>query len=116
MSSTVGAGPAPYLANYAAAKAYILSPGQALNFEPRKAGIDLLVVSPGLAKTKGGDNAVGIDFTKLPVPMTAPPKVAPAALNSLGKRGHIVVGAPKKIMDSTNTFCRGPFRNASTAA
>lgn len=99
ISSTVGAGPAPYLANYAAAKAYILSLGQALNYEFKKAGVDLLVVSPGPTKTEGAENAEGIDFSKLPLPMMAPAKVARTGLKNLGKRGHVVVGAPNKIMD-----------------
>jgi len=99
ISSTVGAGPAPYLANYAAAKAYVLSLGQALNYEFKKAGVDLLVVSPGPTKTEGAEHAVGIDFSKLPLPMMAPAKVARTGLKNLGKRGHVVVGAPNKIMD-----------------
>ena len=99
ISSTVGAGPAPYLANYAAAKAYILSLGQALNYEFKKAGVDLLVVSPGPTKTEGAANAEGIDFTKLPVPMMAPAKVARAGVKNIGRRGHIIVGAPNKVMD-----------------
>ena len=99
ISSTVGAGPAPYLANYAAAKAYILSLGQALNYEFKKAGVDLLVVSPGPTKTEGAEQAEGIDFSKLPLPMMSPDKVARTGLKKLGKRGHVIVGAPNKIMD-----------------
>jgi short-subunit dehydrogenase len=99
ISSTVGAGPAPYLANYAAAKAYILSLGQALNYEFKKSGVDLLVVSPGPTKTEGAANAEGIDFSKLPVPMMAPAKVARAGLKKIGRRGHVIVGAPNKAMD-----------------
>jgi hypothetical protein len=99
ISSTVGAGPAPYLANYAAAKAYVLSLGQALNYEFKKAGVDLLVVSPGPTKTEGAEHAEGIDFSKLPLPMMSPDKVARTGLKSLGKRGHVVVGTPNKAMD-----------------
>jgi len=99
ISSTVGAGPAPYLANYAAAKAYILSLGQALGYEFKRVGVDLLVVSPGPTKTEGATNAEGIDFTKLPVPMMVPAKVAHVGLKNVGRRGHVIVGAPNKVMD-----------------
>ncbi|MGO9355610.1 MAG: SDR family NAD(P)-dependent oxidoreductase [Mycobacterium sp.] len=99
ISSTVGAGPAPYLANYTAAKAYILTLGQALHYEFKKTGVDLLVVSPGPTKTEGADNAEGIDFSKLPMPMMAPAKIARTGLKSIGRRGHVIVGAPNKVMD-----------------
>jgi hypothetical protein len=104
VSSTVGAGPAPYLANYGAAKAYVLSLGQALSLEFKKVGIDLLVVTPGPTKTPAVARADGIDFGKLPVPMSAPEKVARTALKNLGRRGHVVVGAPNKIMDLMGKF------------
>ncbi|HZX01451.1 SDR family NAD(P)-dependent oxidoreductase [Kribbella sp.] len=104
VSSTVGAAPAPYLANYGAAKAYILSLGQALNLEYRKLGVDLLVVTPGPTATPAVANADGIDFRRLPVPMSAPEKVARVALRNLGRRGHVVVGTPNKFMDLMGKF------------
>lgn len=104
VSSTVGAGPAPYLANYGAAKAYVLSLGQALSLEFKKVGVDLLVVTPGPTKTPAVAHADGIDFGKLPVPMSAPERVARTALKNLGRRGHVVVGAPNKIMDLMGKF------------
>jgi len=39
---------APYQANYAATKAYILSLAQALNYELKPEGVDVSVLSPGL--------------------------------------------------------------------
>lgn len=72
--------------------------------EYKKVGVDLLVVSPGPTKTAAVDNAVGIDFGKLPVPMLVPEKVARTALKNLGRRGHSVVGVPNKIMDLMGKF------------
>jgi uncharacterized protein len=104
VSSTIAATAAPYLANYAAVKAYILSLGQALSYEMKKHGVHVLVISPGPTKTEGVDNAVGIDFAKLPVPMMDPDRVAKVALNSLGKRTHVVAGGANKFMDALTKF------------
>jgi NAD(P)-dependent dehydrogenase (short-subunit alcohol dehydrogenase family) len=78
VSSSVAASPVPFEANYAAVKAYVLSPGQALNYELKKDGVDVLVVSPRQTQTEGLDNAVGIDFSKLGGPRMAPPRVVGA--------------------------------------
>jgi hypothetical protein len=36
--------------------------------------------------------------------MSAPERVARTALKNLGRRGHVVVGAPNKIMDLMGKF------------
>jgi len=116
VSSMIGAGPAPYLANYAAVKAYVSSLGLALNYELKKDGVDVLVVSPGPTQTEGLDNAVGIDFHKLEGPIMAPSRVACTALNNLGKRAHVIPGATNNSMALMgNTSCRGGCRSDSTA-
>ena len=43
--------PTPLYASYSAAKAFVLSFSQALNFELRKTGVSVTVVSPGVAAT-----------------------------------------------------------------
>jgi len=45
VSSSIAASPVPYSANYAAVKAYVLSLGQALNYELKKDGVDVLVAT-----------------------------------------------------------------------
>jgi uncharacterized protein len=99
IASTVGHQPAPYLANYAATKAYIAALGQALNYELKRAGVDLTVLSPGPTNTEGVQTAEGIDFTKLPLPMMEPQAVVTKALNGLGRRARVVPGRTNKIMD-----------------
>lgn len=70
-----------------------------MNYELKKDGVDVLVVSPGPTQTEGLDNAVGIDFHKLEGPMMAPSRVARTALNNLGKRAHVIPGATNNSMD-----------------
>lgn len=101
VSSTVAASPVPYLANYAAVKAYVLSLGQALNYELKKDGVDVLVVSPGPTQTPGHENA-GIDVGG--VRAMAPSRVARTALSSLGKHAQVIPGATNKSMDLMNKF------------
>lgn len=44
--------PSPSYASYSAAKAYVLSMGEALAYELRKTGVSVTVVSPGVTKTE----------------------------------------------------------------
>lgn len=96
VSSTIACSPVPYLANYAAVKAYILSLGKALNYELRKDGVDVLVVSPGPTQTPGHRQA-GIDVGGVS-PM-APARVVTPALRNLGRRAHVIPGAMNNVLD-----------------
>jgi short-subunit dehydrogenase len=95
VSSTIAVSPLPYLANYAAVKAYVLALGQALNYELRNDGVDVLVVSPGPTRTAGHAKA-GIEVGGAPV--MAPSQVAHSALISLGKRAHVIPGGVNRSM------------------
>ncbi len=53
----------PYSAAYAATKAYVLSLGEALNFELRDAGIKVAVLNPGITETEFFDVS-GHNLTK----------------------------------------------------
>jgi hypothetical protein len=99
VASTVGHQAAPYLANYAATKAYIATLGQALSYELKPSGVDLTVLSPGPTKTEGVQTAEGIDFSKLPVPMMGPEAVVRQALKGLGRRALVIPGPTNKILD-----------------
>jgi hypothetical protein len=101
LASTIAFAPAPYLANYAAAKAYIASLGQSLNYELKGFGVDVLTLAPGPTRTEGVETADGIDFEKLPLPMAAPAKVVKKALRALGRKPLLVPGATNKVSD----FC-----------
>jgi len=99
LASTIAFAPAPYLANYAAAKAYIASLGQSLNYELRRSGVDVLTLAPGPTRTEGVETAEGIDFGKLPLPMAPPNKVVKKALNGLGRKPLIIPGRMNRISD-----------------
>jgi uncharacterized protein len=104
VASTVGHQAAPYLANYAATKAYIATQGQALNYGLKKSGVDVLVLSPGPTKTEGVRNAVGIDFTELPLPMMEPSRVVRKALKGLGHRSLVIPGGTNEFMDVAGKY------------
>ena len=53
VSSTVGTHGAPFMADYAAAKAYVLKLGEALHLEFQKQGLHLTVLLPGPTATEG---------------------------------------------------------------
>lgn len=72
----------PYLANYAATKAYLLTLGEALHVELGRQGIDVSVLSPGLTDT---DMPAGLplDFSKLPMLYQSPQEVARTGVRAL---------------------------------
>jgi hypothetical protein len=104
VSSAVAFAPVPYTANYAAAKAYIASLGQALHYELKGSGVDVLTLAPGPVRTEGADNAEGIDFGKLPVPSAQPAPVVRAALRALGRKPLAIPGFPNKASDLAGKY------------
>ncbi|HYB87905.1 MAG TPA: SDR family NAD(P)-dependent oxidoreductase [Streptosporangiaceae bacterium] len=104
VSSAVAFSPVPYTANYAAAKAYTASLGQALYYELKLAGVDVLTLAPGPVRTEGAENADGIDFGKLPVPAMHPAPVVRAALRSLGRKPLAIPGAANKVSDLAGKY------------
>ena len=100
VASTVGHQAAPYLANYAATKAYVATLGEALSYEFKRSGVDLTVLSPGPTNTEGVRTAEGIDFSKLPLPMMGPEAVVRQALKGLGRRALVIPGPTNKVMDA----------------
>ncbi|RAU94972.1 short-chain dehydrogenase [Mycobacterium colombiense] len=99
VASTLEASPAPYAANYAAVKAYVSSLGQALHYELKKDGVDVLVVSPGMTKTEITERSVGLDFEKIGGPRMAASRVAEVALNNLARRARVIPGATNNAAD-----------------
>ena len=104
VSSAVAFAPVPYTANYAAAKAYVASLGQALRYELKGSGVDVLTLAPGPVRTEGAANAPGIDFGKLPVPSMQPAPVVRAALRSLGRRPLVIPGTGNKASDLAGKY------------
>jgi uncharacterized protein len=113
VSSAVAFAPVPYTANYAAAKAYIASLGQALHYELKDSGVDVLTLAPGPTRTEGADNAEGIDFGKLPVPSMQPGPVVRAALRGLGRKPLVIPGPLNKASDLAGKYLTP--RRAQTA-
>lgn len=104
VSSAVAFSPVPYTANYAAAKAYTASLGQALHYELKPAGVDVLTLAPGPVRTEGAQNAEGIDFGKLPVPSAQPAPVVRTALRALGRKPLVIPGALNKASDFAGKY------------
>ena len=86
----------PYVANYAATKAYILTLGEALHVELKKHGIDVSVLSPGLTDTDMPAN-LPLNFSKLPMLYQSPQRVAKTGVKALGKKSTVVPGFINKF-------------------
>ena len=102
-SSLFGYQGVPYVANYSASKAYILSLGEALNVELRPLGIDVTVLSPGMTITPMTDK-MPVDFNKMPITRHTPDYVASVGLNALGNKATVVPGLINKIYAWENRF------------
>jgi short-subunit dehydrogenase len=87
----------PYMANYAATKAYVLVLGESLHEELKPSGVDVLVVAPGATETPGKD-LHPIDYDRIPVHWMQPEEVVDSALGSLGKRAVVVPGARNHLL------------------
>lgn len=86
----------PYVANYAATKAYILTLGEALHVELQKHGIDVSVLSPGLTDTDMPAN-LPLDFSRLPMFYQSPQNVARIGIKALGRKSTVVSGFTNKF-------------------
>ena len=87
----------PYMAQYGASKAYILSLGEGLYREMKDLGVDVAVLSPGPTDTPMAA-ATGIDFAKMGMKVMDPTDVAAAGLAALGQRQNAIPGARNKMM------------------
>ena len=97
VSSIAGYSPTPYLANYGASKAYIISLGESLHFELRKKGVDVLVLSPGLTDTPLATNT-GINWAQLGAPHMDADTTALIGLKALGRKSTIIPGRVNNIV------------------
>jgi len=108
VSSLFGYQPVPFVANYSASKAYILSLAQALHVEMKQYGVDVAVLSPGLTKTTMS-SSMPIDFNKLPLLSQQPQQVARLGLSILGSKASVVSGMFNKILAWENRFMPSLF-------
>ena len=91
VSSAMAFHGAPYMATYAATKAYTLVFAESLHVELKPVGVDVLVVAPGPTDTPAR-HLYPIDWAKLPIKWMTPAAVVDATLSSLGKRALVVPG------------------------
>lgn len=99
VSSMIGHMPNPYFSNYAGIKAYIANLGFSLNYEMKKKGVDVTVLSPGptdtpMLRSAGG----GMDISKMPMTIQKPDYVARLAIEGLGKKPHVIPGFKNTFM------------------
>ncbi len=100
VASTVAFQPGPYMATYAATKAYILSFTESLHEEARQHGVAVTCLSPGPVHTEFQDIA-GFDMEEWPAFMFEPvERVVSEALDAVRARRALVVPgvAPKAAM------------------
>ena len=90
VSSTLAFQPTPFLATYAASKAFVLIYTQALAAELRREPIDVLTLCPGPTRTAFGRRA-GFSLGNLPG-SDEPAVVARQALSALGRRNVRIMG------------------------
>ena len=88
----------PYLASYAAAKAFVLSFSESIAYELKDSGVRVTVVCPGPAKTEFADVSTAHDFQNA-LPNLSPEAVVAAALDA-NARGRVlrVVGPVNNIL------------------
>jgi len=108
VASTAGFQPVPYMATYAATKAFVLSFSEALWEENRAYGIEVLALCPGVTQT--GFFAAA-DIQKPPArTIETPEQVVETALRGLKRRkSSIISGAPNKFMVATERLIPRSF-------
>jgi uncharacterized protein len=100
LGSVVGFQPTPFMATYAASKAFNLFLGDALWYELKQHNIDVLSLNPGGTNTEFQRIA---NSSSGPVPRTVE-QVVNTALNGLGKKPSVVDGFYNKLMAFSTRF------------
>ncbi|MEM7181476.1 MAG: SDR family oxidoreductase [Spirochaetota bacterium] len=96
--SSLGAyGIGPYMANYIASKAYVLTFGESLHYELQDKGVDVTVLSPGPTETPMLANA-GLDVEQMGMKAMPAEEVARIGLEALGKKPSVISGTSNKVM------------------
>jgi len=103
VSSIAGYGPTPYLANYGASKAYVISLGEALHYEFKKQGVDVLVLSPGLTHTPFATNS-DINWDQIGAPIMDADTTALIGLKALGRKSSVIPGLVNWLVIFTRKY------------
>lgn len=91
----------PYMVEYSASKAFQLAAGEALSYELKERGVDVLVLSPGATRSERLD--YGMD----------PQRVVRAGLGALGRRPSLVAGWRNRISSLRYRFLNTRARAVS---
>ena len=103
VASTAGFQPVPFMATYAATKAFVLSFSEALWEENRAYGVEIMALCPGVTET-GFFEASRMRKPPARTSQT-PEEVVATALRGLGRRkSSIISGWPNKLMVETERF------------
>jgi len=94
VASTAAFQPVPYMAVYAASKAYVLHWSEALHVELHAEGIYVLTLCPGATKT-GFFRAADIDVAELRFPVQPPEAVVRTALRAWDSRRALAISGWK---------------------
>ena len=89
VASTAGFQAVPYMATYAATKAFVLSFSEALWEENRMHGVDVMALCPGVTETNFFE-AAGMDHPPMRIIQT-PEEVVETALRALNRRKSTVI-------------------------
>jgi len=114
--------PVPYMAVYAASKAYVMSFSRALGMELRERGIGVTAVAPGWIKTEFFDRAVRDDTITYYDRFYTPRQVAERAMKDIRKGREVsILGFPVRMQVRLvkllpvkmvmNTWCRQQGKN-----
>lgn len=104
VASTAAFQPVPYMATYAATKAFVLSFSEALWEENRARGIKVLALCPGVTDTNFFDAAQMKERPPMRIAQT-PEQVVDAALHALERgKGHVVSGWMNYLQTEAERF------------
>lgn len=115
-SSIAGTLPGPYMAVYAASKAFLRSFGQAIRNELKDTGVNVTVLMPGPTDTEFFERADMLDSKVAQSPRQDPAEVAEAAFAALqagsdhivpGVRNRLQAGMEKLMMDEAKARMHG---------
>jgi len=93
VSGSIGYQAVPYMANYAATKAHQVNLAEALYYELRPYGVDVLGLSPGLTRTPMVSRLEqAVRFGRIGMRQLDPGYVAKVGMDKLGRQPSAVVG------------------------
>ena len=103
VASTAGFQPVPFMATYAASKAFVLSFSQALWEENRRHGIHVMALCPGVTETNFFE-AAQVDRPPMRAAQTAEDVVATALRGLARQKSHVVSGWTNLLMIEAERF------------